>query len=282
MSILYLIIIIAGVSGQNITKKIYTRKTGTSGTYLFSALTALFSMLFFLITSKNLSWNPGIVSYSIAFALSFATSSLFGLLAVANGPLSLSSLMISYSLMIPTFYGIVFLKEPMSVYFLIGLGLLAISLFLVNKKNDKCPITPKWLLFVFLSFAGNGFSSTFQKMQQLAFGGEYKNEFMIISLAIVFLIFGLLALVSNKASLMKNLYHARFTAVITGAMNGIVNLLVMVLSGMMAVSVMFPLISAGGIVVTYVVSKVFYKEKLTKTQFAGFLTGLISIVFLNV
>jgi len=42
------------------------------------------------------------------------------------------------------------------------------------------------------------------------------------------------------------------------------------------------LISAGGIVVTYVVSKVFYKEKLTKTQFAGFLTGLISIVFLNV
>jgi multidrug transporter EmrE-like cation transporter len=36
------------------------------------------------------------------------------------------------------------------------------------------------------------------------------------------------------------------------------------------------------IVVTYVVSKVFYKEELTKTQFAGFLTGLASIVFLNI
>ena len=34
--------------------------------------------------------------------------------------------------------------------------------------------------------------------------------------------------------------------------------------------------------VTYVVSKVFYKEKLTKIQFAGFLTGLASIVLLNI
>lgn len=282
MNIIYLIIIIAGVSGQNITKKFYTEKTGTNGTYLFSSLTAFFSMMFFLVTSKNITWNAGIVSYSIAFALSFATATLFGLLAVANGPLSLSSLMISYSLMIPTFYGIIFLKEAMSVYFLIGLGLLAISIFLVNNKNDKCPVTPKWLLFVFLSFAGNGLCSTFQKMQQIKFDGEYKNEFMIISLAIVFLIFAVATLVTNEGNFKSNLYHARFTAVASGAMNGIVNLLVMVLSGTMAVSVMFPLISAGGIIVTYVVSKVFYKEKLTKIQFAGFLTGLASIVFLNI
>jgi drug/metabolite transporter (DMT)-like permease len=282
MDIIYLIIIIAGVSGQNIAKKFYTEKTGTNGTYLYSSLTALFSMLFFLLTSKNISWNSEVVPYSIAFALSFATSSLFGLLAVASGPLSLSSLMISYSLMIPTFYGIIFLKEPISICFVIGLAMLAISLFLVNKKNDKCPVTPKWLLFVFLSFAGNGLCSTVQKMQQIKFDGEYKNEFMIISLAIVFLIFAVATLVTNKDNFKSNFYHARFIAVSAGAMNGIVNLLVMVLSGTMAVSVMFPLISAGGIIVTYVVSKVFYKEKLTKIQFAGFLTGLASIVFLNI
>ena len=282
MSILYLIIIIAGVSGQNVAKKLYTGRAGTSGAYLFTSLTALFSMVFFLVTSRGISWNFGIAPYSVAFALSFAAATLFSLLAVANGPLSLSSLMISYSLMIPTFYGIVFLKEPMTLYFLIGLGLLAISIFLVNKKNDESPITPKWLLFVFLSFAGNGLCSTFQKMQQHTFDGEYKNEFMIISLAIVFLIFAVAALVTNKGSFRRDLYHARFTAVASGVMNGVVNLLVMVLSGMMPVSVMFPLISAGGIIVTYIISKVFYKEKLTKIQFVGFLTGLASIVFLSI
>ena len=150
MSILYLTIIIAGVSGQNITKKIYTKKAKGSGVYLFSAFTALFSMLFFIVTLKGFCWDAGIIPYSIAFALSFAISNLFGVLAIAVGPLSLSSLMISYSLMIPTFYGIFFLKEPIGIFFLIGLGLLVISLFLVNKKNDKSPVTLKWIVFVFL------------------------------------------------------------------------------------------------------------------------------------
>ena len=64
--------------------------------------------------------------------------------------------------------------------------------------------------------------------------------------------------------------------------NGVVNLFVMILSGIMPVSIMFPMVSAGGIIVTYLVSRFYYKEKLTKMQFAGFLTGLASIVFLNI
>ena len=282
MSILYLLIIIVGISGQNIFKKMYIQKAAREGALLLSALTSFFAMLFFIVTLKEFRWNSEIIPYSLAFALSFATASVFGIQAIANGPLSLSSLVSSYSLMIPTFYGIVFLKEPVTSFFLIGLILLVISLFLVNKKNDKCPITPKWLLFVFLSFVGNGFCSTFQKMQQLAFDGEYKSEFMILSLVIVVFLLGTTALISSKDNLKKNLYHARFIAVGSGILNGTVNMLTMVLSATMAVSVMFPLISSGSIVVTYLVSKILYKEKLTKAQFAGFLTGIASIVFLNI
>lgn len=282
MSVLYLIIIIAGIAGQNIFKKIYTEKTETSGAFLYATLTSFFSMLFFIATLREFRWNVEIIPYAVAFALSFAVAGNFGILAIAKGPLSLSSLMISYSLLIPTVYGIVFLDEPVSICFVIGVALLAISIFLVNKKNNICPITPKWLMYVLLSFAGNGFCSTFQKMQQLAFGGNYKNEFMIISLAIVVIIQGIITLSLNKNNLKRNFYYARFSAVGAGIMNGTVNMLVMVLSGMIAVSVMFPLISAGGIVVTYLISKFCYKEGLTKLQFAGFLIGLASIVFLGI
>ena len=282
MNALYLIIIIAAVSGQDIMKKMYTNKTEGNGAYVFSACTALFSMLFFIVTLKEFHWNAAILPYVIAFALSFATANLFGVLAISTGPLSLSSLMIAYSLLIPTFYGVIFLKEPLSITFWIGLALLAISLFLVNKKNDKTPITPKWILFVFLSFCGNGLCSTFQKMQQTAFDGGYKNEFMILSLAIVFLVFTTVALIKNRKNLKSHLYHARFTAVGCGIMNGLTNLLVMVLSGLIAVSVMFPLISAGGIVITYFVSRFIYKEQLNKVQFIGFLAGIGSVIFLNI
>ncbi len=282
MIALYLIIIIACISGQNITKKMYTKKVNGSGAYLFSACTALFSMLFFIVTMKNFEWESGIIPYSIAFAVSFAVSNLFGVLAIGTGPLSLSSLMISYSLMIPTFYGIFFLKEPISIFFLIGLGLLVISLFLVNKKNDKSPITFKWIVFVFLSFAGNGLCSTFQKMQQAKFGGAYKNEFMILALAVVTVIFFTVAFITDKKDIKRNLRNARLIAPGCGIMNGLTNMLVMILSGLMAVSVMFPLISAGGIIVTYIVSRFFYKEELTRMQFIGFITGILSVVFLNI
>lgn len=282
MSALYLIIIILGVSGQNVAQKMYTKKVARGGALLFSAITAFFSMLFFVVTSRGLHWDPEIAPYSLAFAISFALSGICGVLAVAEGPLSLSSLMISYSLMIPTIYGIVFLREPVSVSFLLGMGLLIVSLFLVNKKNDTCRIRPRWLILIFFAFMGNGLCSTFQKIQQLAFDGAYKNEFMIFSLGIVSVILVIAALITAKGQLKAELYHSRFLAPLSGLMNGTVNLLVMILSGMMTVSVMFPLISAGGIVVTYLVSKFFYKEKLTKMQMAGFLIGLASIVFLNI
>ena len=46
-------------------------------------------------------------------------------------------------------------------------------------------------------------------------------------------------------------------------------------------SLMFPLISAGGIVLTWIISLFFYKEKLTLKQNIGMVLGVISIVFLN-
>ena len=282
MNILYLILIILGVAGQGIVKKPYTEKTGESGAYLFSALTALFSMLFFVIGKKEFLWDTGIVPYAFAFALSYAASALFSVLAVANGSLSLTSLMTSYSLMIPTFYGLIFLKDPMSMYLPIGIGLLAISIFLINKKNDKCRITLKWLICVLISSIGNGLCSTFQKMQQVAFDGAYKNEFMILSLAIVTVVLGTAAIFTSGRNFKKHLYHARFTAIGCGIMNGIVNMLVMVVSGVMAASVVFPLISAGGIVVTYAVSKFLYKETLSRMQFWGLIAGTLSIVFLSI
>ena len=282
MIALYLIIIIACVSGQNITKKMYTKKANGNGAFLFSACTALFSMLFFIVTLKEFRWDSRIIPYSIAFALSFAVSNLFGVIAIGAGPLSLSSLMISYSLMIPTFYGIFFLKEPISIFFLTGLCLLVISLFLVNKKNDKSPITFKWMIFVFLSFAGNGLCSTFQKMQQTKFDGSYKNEFMILALAIVTVVLFAASLITGKKDIVKNLLHACLIAPGCGIMNGLTNMLVMILSGLMAVSVIFPMISAGGIIVTYIISKFAYKENLTRMQFMGFLVGILSVVFLNI
>ena len=60
------------------------------------------------------------------------------------------------------------------------------------------------------------------------------------------------------------------------------NLLVMILSAAMSVSVMFPLISAGGIVVTFLISFFIYRENLSKKQYAGLAVGILAILFLSI
>lgn len=61
-----------------------------------------------------------------------------------------------------------------------------------------------------------------------------------------------------------------------------VNLLTMVVMGKMPLSVFYPVLSAGGLLATYLLSKFMYKEKLTKLQFAGLMVGMVSAVFLNI
>lgn len=283
MSVILLISIILGVAFQNVAKKPYTLKAEGKGAYFFCLLTSLAAMLFFIITSGGFEWNSGLLIYAFFFAVSYATTTVFGFEAIACGPLSLSSLVISYSLMLPALYGLVFLKDPISIGFIPGLVLLVISLFLINQKNEKAPITFKWVIFVILAFLGNGICSIVQNMQQVKFEGAYKNEFMIVALAMVSLILCFFVFIKERKDIKAVAKFAYIPAIACGLVNGAVNLFVMMLSnGMMAVSLMFPLISAGGIIITYVVSRFIYKETLTKLQFIGFVIGIASIVLLNI
>lgn len=281
LNVFYLVAIIVGVSGQSIVKKPYTQKTSGGGVYFFNMLLSMAALLFFVATSSKLNFNLTYVPYSIGFAVAYAVSSVFMVLAIAYGSLSLTSLFISYSLMIPTIYGLI-LGEPVGNGFLPGMILLVISIFLTNKRDEKAKISFKWVIFVLLSFIGNGMCTVVQKMQQVASGGKYKNEFMIVALAIVTIVMFIISLFQERRDIKFYAKSGWHWALICGVLNGMVNLFVMILSGRMSVSLMFPLISAGGLIVTYIVSRLFYKEKLTRIQFVGFVFGLAAVVLLNI
>lgn len=277
----YLLAIIAGVSGQAVLKKPYTQKNHGNGVYFFTALVSAAAMVFFAVTSSELQFNIVFMPYAVGFAAAYAVSSIFGVLAIAYGSLSLTSLCASYSLLIPTVYGLLFLGDPVSIGLIPGLVLLMLSLFLINKTGGTAKLSAKWILCVTISFVGNGMCSVVQKMQQVAFDGAYKNTFMIVALAIVTVIMLLMSVWKDRRGIKQYMQTGWHRGILCGLLNGMVNLFVMILSDRMPVSLMFPLISAGGLVLTYAVSKILYKEVLTKTQFVGFLLGLAAIIFLN-
>lgn len=286
MKEIMLIIVVLFCALQNVTKKGFGAKVGGGGTFFFSGLSSLFAMLFFIFTSTEFVFDAAVIPYSLGFGLSYAVSMIFGYLAIASGSASLSALINSYSLMIPAFYGLIFLSEPMGKFFIPGLTLLLISIFLINKKtdNESSTFTPKWIFFVVMSFIGGGMCSVTQKMQQVAFDGKYKNEFMIAALLFVLIVNIVFAIIKERQNIKLYLKKGWYLGPVCGIMNGIVNLFVMILTTelKMSASVMFPVIGAGSLIITYIFYRFMFKEVLTKPQLAGFIIGIISVLLLNI
>ncbi len=283
MNAIFLTLTILSASAQGVAVKAFGNKTGEKGLFLFSALSRTAGILFFILTAGSLSFRWDVLPYAIAFGVFYGIGVIFNFLSIGSGPLSLTSLITSYSLMLPTAYGLFFLNDPISIGLFPGLLLLLVSLFLMNRKNssDGAQISLKWGIFVTLTFLGNGFCSIVQSMQQRAFLGEYKNEFMVIALLFFVLITGLISLVTERKNLITCTKKGWIPAVICGLANALMNLLVMTLQNRMPVSLLFPLMSAGSLVLTFFLSKFLYREQLSKRQLLGFILGVCSVILLN-
>ena len=122
LSALLLLLIVAGLAAQDVTKKAYSKRC-PDGALGFAALSALAALLFFTLTGLgSFAFSPAFLPYSAAFAAAYSLSVLFSLLAIREGPLSLSALFVSYSLLIPTVYGLIAWNESFDA--LLGIGLL--------------------------------------------------------------------------------------------------------------------------------------------------------------
>lgn len=287
-SILCIFTTIITVSSQNVLKKYYNNRPNSSSIYLFSAITVLSAWALFFVRSmitKTLTFDSVIIPYAIVFAVSYCLASIFNLIAIQCGSLSLTSLISSYSLIIPTAYGLIFDGDISNAKtsFYIGLAFLIISLFLISNTSGKNKISLKWIICVLIAFIGNGACSTVQPEQSEIFSGKYDDTFMVIALAIVFIILFSLAIVKDRSVMLPTIKSNSHIMIACGLSNGIANLLIMVATGLsISKSLLFPLISAGGIVITWLVSVFLYKEKLSKKQNMGLVFGIIAIVFLNI
>ena len=283
MNYILLMLVVAGVTMQQVVTKSYGAKV-KGGTYSYSVGTMVFALLFFVLTSGgSFNFSFSIMGYSVAFAVATSVTIIFTLLAINEGPLALTSLLMQYSLLIPTLYGLIVLGEPISLFLIIGIVFLIISIVLINfDKKEERKINLKWVIYAILMFVGNGSCSMIQKMQQIKFDGGYKNEFMIVAYGMSIVILFVAMLCQERTTCVSDLKRGFFYYLIRGLGVGGVNFLVLVLANRMDASVMFPVISAGGIIATYLLSITIYKEKLSIFQNIGVVLGIISLVFLNI
>lgn len=282
MNYILLIAAVFGVIAQGVISKQYSLKAREQNSMIYSAVAAFFAMLFFVVCSiGSFDFNPEIIGYSIAFGVFYCMSLFGGLNAIRTGPLSIAVLVNQCALVIPTLFGIVWLKDDVGICGYFGIILLFAALFFVNVRNEKMKFSRSCFLWLAIQFIGSGMCSTVQKMQQMAFDGKYKNEYMIVALLLVSVV-SLAAGMYKNENLGKSIVSALRYAPIQGVANGAVNLFVMILTGLFPTAVLFPSISAGGMAITFVIALTIYKEKLSKIQTLGYIIGILSVVLLNI
>ena len=123
-----------------------TNKKNASAFYNFLQLTSVFLGWAVLFLADS-SFEVRVLPYSLAFGISFTACNFCFVLALKNGPSSLSTLFLNLSTILVSVWGCLFWKNPFTLNVGIGLvtAIIALVLCLYNGKNEQ-KISFKWLI----------------------------------------------------------------------------------------------------------------------------------------
>lgn len=288
--LIYLAIVVTTVI-QSTATKLFSR--GCKHSLAFNALKGAASFLLFLVISlPNFTFHLPTVMYGVGFGLVIAVSMYSGFKALGMGPMGLSTLLISFSVIIPMIYGLTAGNETLGVLQIVAMALLVVSILLSNYDKLRVKKSPdpepkkksnygRWLFFVFATFASNGFSSVLQKSHQEAFPGMYNCEFNFFGMTVCALIFVTLALIKVPKEEWRATKGKGY-GVLAGLSNSTANLLTLNLAGFENAVVLFPIISVGTILGAVICGWVVFKEKLKLNHYLSLLTGIAAVILLKV
>ncbi len=177
------IIITAGLrSFSNLYSKKYTKNTAdTAFLTLFSAASSLGVVLIFVLADgfRGVSWFTFLLAILFA-AISFLNT-YSATRALVLGPLAYTCIIASASSIIPVLYGRFFLNEEITVFQIIGMLLIMLSVFLsVETEGEKKKASLRWLGYALLNFLMNGLIGVLQKIHRASPYANESNGFLLI------------------------------------------------------------------------------------------------------
>lgn len=265
-------------SGQSTLTKLSSKNDKKNSAMCINAIKLGAPLILFAVLAfKDFVFHRQTAAMAALYAISLFLSTLFGYLALANGSMVISSLIASYSVLIPCVYGIICLNENVSTVKIIGIMLLLISMKLLAKPSDKAVLNKKWIFYISVTFLCNGISSVLQKVHQTAYPGRYLNEFMFFGILICFFLFFSASLFQGR---MCEKSSAKY-AVGAGLFMGFANFLTLFLSSKVSASVLFPVVTMFTVILNTSISRLVFKDKLSRTQLVGIFAGVLSIVMIK-
>ena len=279
---------------QTVFIKSYDKRMKKSNNFIFTLFVGIAVMTFYLaINGFRYEFDLFTALCGLAFGVSYLTCMVFNVMALTTGPVTFASLFVNFAMLIPIGVGILAYGEYPKLLFYIGMVLLLAALVILKLSGGNAKggarMTPKWMLCTFVAFLTNGICASLQPYHQRQTGGLYKSEFMVTAMAFVIVVCAAALLIGRKRAREREeedfltcAKKAGVFAFCSGICNGLVNLTIMICTGKVPQTVIFPILCGGGLIMVILVSAIFYKEKLSRLQWMSVAVCFASFLMIGI
>lgn len=247
----------------------------TDHVHAFSSIFYAVCVVFFGLVALGggISWFTVILG--LAFGIVTNLSAYYKMRALASGPMHVTLLVTTASMIIPTMSG-VFFGESFSIWKLLIVFILIFFIYLSFEKSDEKKTNKTWVVFCILAFAFQAAVGVLQKVHQST---EHKGEIGVF-LLIAFICSLVFSVVRRKTPYKQLCFTKKqvIFAVVCGICTFAMNYINLKLSGILPSQLFFPLINGSAIVLSSLCSVFIFKEHLSKKQFVGLAGGILSLI----
>lgn len=236
----------------------------------FNAISGLLmAVIFFALSGFKIEFSLFSVVLAFAMALFGMSYSILSFkILKASGMAIYSIFLMSGGMLLPYFYGVLFLGEDLNPFRIVGVVIILIAVILSNKEkhNIKASVLPLCIAVFIL----NGFVSIVSKAHQIneTFSSVNSTTFVMYS-GIAKFLFSSSALLFCKDNNRSASFSSKSTLlVLSGAalIGGISYMLQLIGAKELPATVLYPIVTGGSIIFSALAGKVFFKEKLSNYQ----------------
>lgn len=288
-----LILSMTAALGGTICKKYYTDRSsaGVFGGFVFNLVGCLTAAAILLCWGGIGTPSVFTVWLGIGFGAVTALQAIANVAALQVGPMSYTSVIISFSTVISALSGVVFFDERLGLAQVVGIVLMLASFLLATERMDgeRKQVNLKWIGLCLIAFLANGCIGIMQKIHQSSAYRDELNAFLVIAFASSTCLCAIVTVIlhlQRTRGAARDVRRSRRQWLLLGIMvlSGICiavnNQLNLYLSGIMESAVFFPIVNGGGLVLSTLAALLLFRERLTRRQWFGIAFGIVSVVFL--
>ncbi len=209
---------------------------------------------------------------------------LFYVSAFTCGPISLTTLISSVSMVVPTVFSALAYNEPLNLSRGLGILVTVASLYFSTFKPGKDKLHLKWILFTALAFLANCTSNILMKVYLKSFAVGDSSSFVAVhftSSAVLSLLLYLILTGRGKRCTYPIGKAVIFTGVAIGVILGCFNVIYAYAMSVLDATLLLPLYNSGTTLLVTLGSALLMKERLDRRQTIGVLLGVIAIVLMS-